>query len=196
MKTNSSYPDVVLNAFKSVQAWKSLSLVLIGVLIFETVALGWLAGQRSVILMPQNLSSNKTAIELNLGEPFSPDYLTSVAKGDAYSLLNWTPESIDTQYAMFLARLTPSLNSIQKASLVEESKTHRAEGLTQSFYVTKSLVKGATVSLDGILVRAAGGREIFRGPAAYDFSYTNAGNGMLLVAGVGQPGSKAKSSAN
>ena len=187
MKTNSSYPDVVLNAFKSVQAWKSLSLVLIGVLIFETVALGWLAGQRSVILVPQNLPNNKTVIELNLGEPFSPDYLTSVAKGDAYSLLNWTPESIDTQYAMFLARLTPSLNSIQKSSLVEESKTHREEGLTQSFYVTKSWVKGATVSLEGILVRAAGGREVFRGPAAYEFSYTNSGNGMLLVAGVGQP---------
>lgn len=197
MKTNSSYPDVVLNAFKSVQAWKSLSLVLIGVLIFETVALGWLAGQRSVILMPQNLPNNKTAIELNLGEPFSPDYLTSVAKGDAYSLLNWTPDSIDTQYAMFLARLTPSLNSIQKSSLVEESKTHREEGLTQSFYVTKSFVKGATVSLDGILVRAAGGREVFRGPASYEFSYTNAGNGMLLVAGVAQPvaGPKEKPSA-
>lgn len=164
-----------------------MSLVLIGVLIFETVALGWLAGQRSVILMPQSLPYNKAPIELNLGEPFSPDYLTAVAKGDAYALLNWTPESIETQYATFLARLTPGLNSQQKTSLIEESKLHKEEGLTQSFYVTKSAVKGPKVTLEGILVRSAGGREVYRNPVAYEFGYTNAGNGMLLVSGVGQP---------
>lgn len=187
MKSNSSYPDVVLNAFKSVQAWKSLSLVLIGVLIFETVALGWLAGQRSVILVPQSLPQNKAEIELNLGEPFSPDYLTAVAKGDAYALLNWTPESIESQYALFLSRLTPGLNGVQKTSLLEESKTHKDEGLTQSFYVTSSKVKGPSVRLTGILVRSVGGLEVFRGPANYEFNYTNAGNGMLLVSGVSQP---------
>lgn len=187
MKSNSSYPDVVLNAFKSVQAWKSLSLVLIGVLIFETVALGWLAGQRSVILVPQSLPQNKEAIELNLGEPFSPDYLTAVAKGDAYSLLNWTPENIDTQYSLFLSRLTPGLNGVQKTSLTEEAKTHQDEGLTQSFYVTNSKVKGPKVTLSGILVRSAGGLEVFRGPVVYEFTYTNAGNGMLLVSSVSQP---------
>lgn len=193
MKLKSSYSDVVLNSFNTVQAWKSMSLVLIGVLIFETVALGWLAGQRSVILMPMSLPAAKAPIELNLGEPFSPDYLTAVAKGDAYALLNWTPDSIETQYATFLARLTPGLSALQKTSLIEESKNHKEEGLTQSFYVTKSSVKGPKVYLEGILVRSAGGREVYRNPVAYEFSYTNAGNGMLLVSGVGQPdGSRPK----
>ena len=37
--TKSNYPDVIVNAFQSVQAWRSLALVLIGIFVFETVAL-------------------------------------------------------------------------------------------------------------------------------------------------------------
>lgn len=182
----SSYPDVIINAFKSVQAWKSLSLVLMGALLFETAAIGWLASQRTVVLIPQNLPGGKAGVTLNLGEPFSPDYLTAVAKGDVFSLLNWTPESIEQQYGLFISRLTTSLHDAQREVLLAESKLHRDEGLTQSFYVTRTFVKGAEVTLYGTLVRATGGREIFRGPAGYTLNYTNVGNGLLQVAGVTQ----------
>lgn len=196
MKQPSAYPDVIVNAFKSVQAWKSLSLVLIGVLIFETISLGWLASQRTVLLVPQHLPSNKGAITLNLGEPFSPDYLTGVAKGDLFALLNWTPENIDQQYGLFIARLTPALHDAQQAQLMTEVKNHQAEGLTQSFYVIRSYVKGPEVTLHGIMVRSQGGREVYRGPAVYVLTYTNAGNGMLMVSSVTQPAEHAEESKN
>lgn len=185
-----SYPDVILNAFKSVQAWKSLSLVLAGILIFETIALGWMASHRTVILVPQHLPNNKGPIALNLGEPFTPAYLTEVAKGDAYALLSWTPESIDQQYGLFLTRLAPALHDAQREVLLNEARQHREEGLTQSFYVTRSFVKGSSVELYGVLVRAAGGREVFRGPAAYAFNYADVGEGLLQIAGVSQPTGK------
>lgn len=187
MKMKSSYPDVIVNAFKSVQAWKSLSMVLIGILIFETIALLWLASHQTALLIPQHLPHDKGSIKVDLGSPFSPDYLTAVAKGDAYSLLNWTPDSIDQQYGMFMSRLTPSLYDAQREVLLGESKTHREEGLTQSFYVTRSFVADNEVTLHGILVRATGGREIFRGPAAYTLTYSHAGGGVLNVSGVRQP---------
>lgn len=186
-KPKLSYPDAIANAFKSVQAWKSLSMVLLGVMIFETISLMWLAGQRTVILVPQHLSNAKAPVTLSLGEPFSPDYLTAVAKGDLYPLLNWTPENIDAQYGLFLGRLTPQLHDVQRESMLLEAKTHREEALTQSFYVTRTFVKGATVSVYGVLVRATGGREIYRGQAVYELTYTNAGNAMLLLASVTQP---------
>ncbi|WP_087864506.1 TraE/TraK family type IV conjugative transfer system protein [Comamonas thiooxydans] len=186
----SAYSDVVVNAFKSVKAWRSVALVLLGIFIMESFALMWLAGQRTVLLIPQNLASSKSSITLNLGEPFSPDYLTSVAKGDAYPLLNWTPDNIDQQYGAFMARLTPALYDAQRETLLSEVKSHLAEGLTQSFYTTRSLVHGSEVTLSGILVRSMGGREVFRGPVTYIFKYTNAGNGMLQVAGVTQPTTK------
>ncbi|MDN8079083.1 TraE/TraK family type IV conjugative transfer system protein [Burkholderia multivorans] len=187
MKLKSSYPDVIVNAFKSVQAWKSLSMVLIGVFIFETIALVWLASHQTALLIPQHLPSDKGPIKVDLGSPFSPDYLTAVAKGDAYSLLNWTPDSIDAQYGLFMSRLTPALYDAQKEVLLAESKQHSEEGLTQSFYVTRSFVKGNEVTLRGILVRSSGGREIYRGPAAYALTYVDAGGGVLLVSGVRQP---------
>lgn len=187
MKPKSSYPDVIVNAFKSVQAWKSLSMVLIGILIFETITLGWVASHQTALLIPQHLPRDKGAIKVDLGSPFSPDYLTAVAKGDAYSLLNWTPDSIDQQYGMFMSRLTPAMYDVQREKLLAESKEHRDEGLTQSFYVTRSFVSGNEVTLRGILVRATGGREVYRGPAAYIFSYSDSGGGVLLVSGVRQP---------
>lgn len=167
-------------------------MVLIGVLIFETLALGWLSGQRTVLLIPQHLASANGEIAVNLAEPFSPDYITGVARGDISALLNWTPDSIEAQYGLFIGRLTPQLHSVEKENLLNEAKQHKEEGLTQSFYVTKTFVKGSTVELDGILVRAASGREVFRAPATYEISYTNAGNGMLLISGVTQPGTGAK----
>lgn len=187
MKLNNSYPDVIINAFKSVQAWRSLALLLMGVLLFETVALGWLANQRSVVLVPQHLANHHSSIELNLGAPFSPDYITGVAKGDAWALLNWTPDNIEQQYASFLARLVPALHDAQRQVLLDEVKQHRDDGLTQSFYVTHSVVEGSSVLLVGVLVRAMGGREVYRGPAAYQFTYSNVGNGLLMVSGVKQP---------
>jgi hypothetical protein len=183
----SSYPDVIVNAFKSVQAWKSLSMVLIGILIFETITLLWLASHQTALLIPQHLPRDKGAIQVDLGSPFSPDYLTSVAKGDAYPLLNWTPDSIDGQYGLFMARLSPALYDAQREVLLAEMKEHKDEGLTQSFYVTRSYVSGNEVTLRGILVRSAGGREIFRGPAAYTLTYSDSGGGVLVVSGVRQP---------
>lgn len=187
MKMKSSYPDVIVNAFKTVQAWKSLSMVLIGILIFESITLVWLASHQTALLIPQHLPHDKGAIKVDLGSPFSPDYLTAVAKGDAYSLLNWTPDSIDGQYGLFMSRLTPALYDAQREVLLAEVKSHKDDGLTQSFYVTRSFVSGNEVTLRGILVRAAGGREIYRGPAAYTLTYSDAGGGLLVVSGVRQP---------
>lgn len=187
MKMKSSYPDVIVNAFKSVQAWKSLSMVLIGILIFETITLLWLASHQTALLIPQHLPRDKGAIKVDLGNPFSPDYLTGIAKGDAYPLLNWTPGNIDEQYGAFMARLSPALYDAQREVLLAELKEHKDEGLTQSFYVTRTFVADNEVTLRGILVRSAGGREVFRGPAAYTLAYVDVGGGVLVVSGVRQP---------
>lgn len=187
MKIKTPYPDFMVNAFKSVQAWRTLSLVLIGVLVFESIALVYLSGQRNVLLIPHHLAHQKEIVQLNLGEPFSPDYMTSLARGDAYSLLNWTPHNIDTQYGLFMSRLAPNLHNKQKEVLLAEAKKHRAEGLTQSFYVTNTFVKNNEVSIYGTLVRSVGGKEVFRGNAAYTIEYANVGNGLLEISNVSQP---------
>lgn len=182
-----SYPDVIINAFKSVQAWKSLSMVLIGILIFETIAVIWLATHQTALLIPQHMAHEKGVIKVDLGSPFNPDYLTSIAKGDVYPLLNWTPGNIDEQYGAFLGRLTPALYDAQKEVLLGEAKEHKDDALTQSFYITRTFVSGNEVTLRGILVRATGGREVFRGPAAYLLTYADAGGGMPVISGVRQP---------
>lgn len=186
-----SYPDVILNAFKSVQAWKSLSLLLMGVLAMETAVLLWVANQRTVLLVPQ-MAQMKEPVKLNIGAPFTPAYLTEIARGDAFTLLSWTPENIEQQYSAFLARMSPALHAVQKESLLQEAKAHKADGLTQSFHPVRQLVSGAQVTLTGTLIRAVAGREVYRGPATYIFSYENGGGGYLQIAAVSQPAEKAE----
>ena len=187
MKTTTSYTDIVLNAFKSVQAWRTTTLLLLGAVVFETLFIGWLASQRTVILIPQHMPNIKAPISLQLGEPFSPDYLSAIGRGDIFALLNWTPENIEGQYGLFLGRLSSGLHDAQKEVLLTEAKMHKENGLTQSFYVTRSFVKDALVTFSGVLVRSSGGKEVFRGPATYAIQYTNAGNSLLLITAVTQP---------
>lgn len=187
MKIKHQYPDLLANLFNSAKAWRTVALLMIGIVVAQAVMLMWMAGQRTVLLVPQNLPNNKGAITLNLGEPFSPDYLTAIAKGDAYSLLSWTPDTIEAQYGLFLSRLSPASYDVRREALLAEAKSHKEEGLTQSFYVARTFVNGSSVTLHGVLVRAMGGKEVFRGPAAYTLGYANVGNGVVLVSGVHQP---------
>jgi len=187
MKIPTSYPDVLANMFQSAKAWRSVALLMIVVFLLQTVMLLHIASQRTVLLVPQALAAGKAGISLNLGEPFNPDYMTAVAKGDAYSLLSWTPDNVEDQYGLFLARLTAASYDTKREALLAESKAHKDDGLTQSFYIARSFVTGADVTLHGVLVRSMGGKEVFRGPAAYTFSYENVGNGMVNITGVHQP---------
>lgn len=182
-----SYPDLVINAFQSVQAWKSLALLLMGMLICAVSLILYMANNQKVLLIPQNLGATaKAPFTLNLGDPFSPDYLTSIAKGDIYPLLNWTGDNIDTQYGAFLKRLSPAVHSAQKEQLINEMNKHLEDGVSQSFYITRSYVKGSEVTFHGIMVRMVAGKEVFRGPAVYALDYIDA-SGQLMVNGVRQP---------
>ena len=187
MKIQSTYPDILANLFQSVKAWRTVALVITAAFIAQGIMMIVLANQRTVILVPQGLPGGKEGVTLNLGEPFTPEYLTALAKGDAYSLLSWTPETIEDQYGIFLTRLAPSLFTERQQGLLTESKAHKDERLTQSFYTSRTFVSGSAVTLHGILVRGMGGKEVFRGPAAYTFSYVKGGNGALVLSGVHQP---------
>lgn len=194
MKPKTSYPDLLANLFQSARAWRTTTLVLSAVLLVMGMQMLWLANNRSVILMPQNLANATAPITLNLGEPFTPDYITAVAKGDAYSLLSWTPHNIEAQYNLFLGRLTPATFEAKREALLMELKSHKEEGVTQSFYISRTFVEPTNASVDvtlhGFLVRSMGGKEIFRGPAAYRLSYVNAGGGMVRISEVRQPTEK------
>lgn len=187
MKKVSTYPDILANLFSSVKAWRFVALLLAFLLLAQGFMMIKIASDRTVILVPQGLQAGKNGVPMNLGDPYTPEYLTALAKGDAYSLLSWTPQTIEDQYSIFLGRLTPTLSSERKQALLTESKAHKDEGLTQSFHTSRSFVAGQAVTLHGILVRSMGGKEVFRGPAAYTFSYVKGSTGALDLAGVSQP---------
>lgn len=185
MKT--PFTDVFVNAFSSIKAWRTATFVLSAVLAYGTFQYTYLATHQSIVLVPQGLALNKTKVKVDLGEPYSPDYISRVAEQDAHFLLDWTPENVEQQYGLFVGRLTPSIHDQQNESLMAEAAQHKQEGMTQSFYRSRTGVKGSTVTLSGTLVRAIGGREVFRGAATYMFDYSSDGTNGVQVSGVTQP---------
>lgn len=181
------FTNVFSNAFASVQAWRTSTFVLAGVLMFGSVQFVRLANNQNVLLVPQGLALGSKAVMVNLGEPFSPDYVAKVAEMDAHFLLDWSPENVEEQYGVFASRLSPDIYAKKAPALLDEAKQNKADGVSQSFYRTRESISAHTVTLYGVLVRSAGGKEVFRGPATYLLEYTNAGNGLLNVAGVSQP---------
>jgi hypothetical protein len=187
MKLKTPFTNVFSNAFASVQAWRTTTFVLSGLLAFGSVQFVRLANEQNVLLVPQGLALGSKAVMVNLGEPFSPDYVAKVAEMDAHFLLDWSPENVEQQYGVFASRLTPDMYAKKAPALLDEAKQNRADGVSQSFYRSRESISGHTVTLYGVLVRNQGGKEVFRGPATYLFDYSNAGNGLLNVAGVSQP---------
>ena len=190
MKLKTPFTNVFANAFSSVQAWRTTTFVLAGVLMFGSVQFVHLANQQNVLLVPQGLALGNKAVMVNLGEPFSPDYVGKVAEADAHYLLDWIPENVEQQYAVFASRLTPDAYKTKQPALMAEARDNKTNGYSQSFYRTRTAVKGGDVTLSGVLVRNVAGKEVFRGPATYIFHYAGAGNGLLQVDGVSQPSDK------
>jgi len=190
MKLKTPFTNVFANAFSTVQAWRTVALVLAVAFLYSVAQLVSLAKHQNVLLVPPGLAASKKAVMVNLGDPFSPDYVSGVAEGDAHFLLDWTPENVEQQYGVFASRLSPDAYAAKQPALMAEAKQNKQDGVTQSFHRTRTSVKGGTVTLSGILVRNAGGKEVFRGPAAYFFEYTNSGSGVLEVASVSQPTDK------
>jgi hypothetical protein len=187
MKVRTPFTNAFANAFSSVQAWRTTSFVFAALFAFVTIQLVRLADHQNALLIPQGLALSQKPVMVNLGEPYSPDYISKVAEGDAHFLLDWTPDNVEEQYGVFASRLTPELYSKKSPALRAEAAQDKTEGLSQSFYRTRSQVKDNEVTLNGILVRNLAGKEIFRGPATYIFDYDSADNGLLQVSGVSQP---------
>lgn len=188
------YLDVVANAFKTAQAWRTATFVVGAVAIALAFALVSSTRNTPVVLVPENLatSSDRMTVTTN-GEikGTSNEYVANVAMGDLSLILNFTPENVVTQHKRFLNRVTDDLYVQQKETLLAQAAQLKSDNITQSFFPSEVRVtpEGNSAVIQGTQIRYVGGKEMQRVSLTYVISY-KVYKGYMHVADLHQETSK------
>jgi type IV conjugative transfer system protein TraE len=188
------YLDVVANAFKTAQAWRTATFVVGAVAIALAFALVSSTRNTPVVLVPESLatSSDRMTVTTN-GEikGTSNEYVANVAMGDLSLILNFTPENVVTQHKRFLNRVTDDLYVQQKEKLLAQAAQLKSDNITQSFFPSEVRVtpEGNSAVIEGTQIRYVGGKEMQRVSLTYVISY-KVYKGYMHVADLHQATSK------
>lgn len=184
------YLDVIANAFKTTQAWRSAAFVLGAIAVALAFALISATRNTPVVLVPYSLASNtgKMTVTTSGGlRGTSVDYVANVALGDLSLILDFTPDNVQEQYERFLNRVTESLYGSQKDALMAQATDNKGKGITQAFYPSSVRVTpdGTKAYVAGVQIRWVAGREIQRVKLTYVITYQSY-KGYLHVADLRQ----------
>lgn len=177
------YPDLLVNAFASIRAWRFATLALAVVASILAVALVYNTLRTPAYLIPYEFASMQGPVKVAPGSKgVHPDYLATVALADLSLITTFHPENISTQYARFLNRTTPELYAAQSVRLTAESQEFAAEKVSQAFHPGKTRVssEGLVVDVSGWLIRWSGEKEVLRTEVSYRLTYRES-RGMLRL---------------
>ncbi|MNR71644.1 TraE protein [compost metagenome] len=188
--SKSNYLDVIANAFKTAQAWRTASMFLGAIALMLAAALIYQQRNTPVVLVPYDLaSSGKQMTVTTNGEirGTSYEYMANTALSDASLILNFIPDNVVTQTTRFLNRLTDDLYGQQREPLLAQADDFKRRGVTQSFYPADIRVSpdGKRVEIDGTQLRWVGGKETLRTKLTYVITY-KVFKGYLHVADLRQ----------
>lgn len=170
------YLDVMANAFKAKEAWRMTTFIVSGLLVMMTFAYVNQSRNTPVVLVPMDVataSGQMTVTTNGVINGTSQEYAANIAMGDLSLILNFTPETVQTQYKRFLNRLTDSLYGSQKEALLGQADQLRRDGITQSFFPVEVNVSTASdrVEITGTQLRYRAGTELQRDRITYSISY-------------------------
>jgi hypothetical protein len=173
-----TYLDTIANSINETKAWRLASLVLGASVVFLTGALIFTAQNIPTILVPHDFAVNNERVKVTTNGEIrgtSGEYLVNLALSDISLITNFTPETVQTQYARFLNRTTDSLFANQGATLRAEATSLRKEATTQAFFPnerTRASTEGNKVEVSGTLIRWLSDREIVRQSETYVITYS------------------------
>lgn len=175
-KKTPPYLDVVANAFKTAQAWRTATFVVSSVAAMLAFALVQNARNTPVVLVPYELASSGERMTVTTNGEIrgtSNEYLANVAMGDLGLILNFTPDNVLTQHKRFLNRVTEDLYAQQKEQLLGLAEQLKKDNITQSFYPSEVRVtpEGNRAVITGTQIRYLAGKEMQRVKLTYVISY-------------------------
>lgn len=165
------YTNLISKAFSEVKAWKMAAFGFAALSFLLTFGLIYNATHKAAYLVPYSLATGDRKAEVAPGELVGIDYVAYVANADLGLLYNWNADTVESQYARFLKRLTPELYAAESDKLRAAASEYNAKGMAQVFYPKKSRLEGHTVVTEGLLINWQGGQEILRQGVSIFISY-------------------------
>lgn len=173
-----TYLDSIANAFNEAKAWRMATMALGAAVVFLTGALVFTAQNVPTVLVPHDFAANNARVKVTTNGEIrgtSQEYLANLALSDVSLVMNFTPETVVTQYERFLNRTSESLYGSQSLALREEAKGLKKDGVTQAFFPderTKVSIDGNAVEVSGTIIRWMADREVLRQSARYRITYS------------------------
>lgn len=183
MSTKPKHLDALLNSSKEVVAWKIVAAILATISLATTYGLVQVANNAPVTLVPHELASSKGPIKVLGGSNPGAEYLQMLSAADLNLILNWTPLTIQNQYARFLNRLSPELFASENVRLDDDANQFIKQATSQSFFPTqKAQIKPDSneITVEGILKRWEGEKEVFNEKVTYTLIYKRIGGTMYV----------------
>lgn len=176
------FMEALNNAALTANGWRwtaYLTSALAGVM---TIAMVWVSTHQTTILLPYNLAAMQGPVKVSAaGTVQAAEYLGTIATSDLGLALTWTPDTVKTQYARLLNRMTPALYATQNVKLIGEADLAVKQSLTQAYFIDHvSAIGDNAVQVTGTLARWEGEKPTYRAEIAYLIKYESH-NGYLHV---------------
>lgn len=165
------YMHTAANLHATGQGWRAATYVVAAVACGLLFMVARLDGAERIVLVPSHFSKRATGsvvVERN-GE-----YASLLARADVSSLLDWTPQTVGSQFTAFLNRCAPALFSRLHTQMLTDARSYRAYDLSEVFYIRKVVfIKPATIQLTGWLDRYSGTKQVMHAVLTYSLSYNS-----------------------
>lgn len=171
-----NYLEVVANAFKTAQAWRSASFLLAALVVVLLYANVSQSRSTSTVLVPYEVALAGQPMKVNTSGEIrgtNHEYIANVAMADLGLILNFTPDNVITQHQRFLNRLTEHLHGEQRENLLAQAEDYKRRSVTQAFFPLEVRVMGdgSRAEVTGTQIRYLGGKETLRNRVTYVISY-------------------------
>lgn len=166
------YPHGLAKAFNEGRAWRYTAVALSAVALLLAGGLVYVATHSPVTLVPYGMSLAHGPVKVNPGGHTNGAYLAYVAQADLGLILNWTPNTVQSQVERFLNRLTPDAYAKEQTALLAAAKLDKRNDITETFFPKHLQYYGNTVQVTGLLVRYAGSIQVSSQPVTYSLKYT------------------------
>lgn len=164
--------QALVNSRNKITVWRNVAIF--QALIILVLLFGFIKAINSmpVVLVPQSFEADNGRVRVSSDIGANESYMLYVAEADLKFFTDWTPASVESQYARFLNRMAPSIFGAKSVELVEEAETLKGSGYSQTLTVTsRAMTRGGVVVITGNLIRYIGSEVILSEPVAYRLQY-------------------------
>lgn len=165
------YLNALRNQWLISRAWMFSTFAFALFSVYLLIVLGSTISKMPTRLIPYEFAATNGPVTVSSGGSASEEYLTRIAHSDLKHYTDWTPLTVERQYAIFANRMTPALYAQVGTDLIAQSRDIAGSERTQTLFVERTEVAGDQVRVSGTLRSWHGSELIESSRKTYTLGY-------------------------